>query len=587
MSKKTSPKDTLKFYWRHTSPRKGQLAVSFLNVFLALANTVLTPLMIGLAIAKLGQPDSIGLSFTQIFLLIIGWSALGIVFNRISLHALNRLELGTQRRIYNDIADHLMSQSHDFHASHFGGALLNQANRLGQGYVTFMDTIMFDAMRNAVIVVFSCVALAFYDPVFALLMFSLSALGLSVTFYMSKINYKLRRESVAAGTKQSAYFADIISNVSSVKSFGAEEHEAKSFDKYLATTEQKVLRSWGRQVIAGNITTTMGVLINLAILGYGIYATQHGIISVGIFIAAQLYAVRVTGSFWDITRIIRTLETVFADAHEMTQIMMIEPSIADKKDAAKLAIGDGMITMNNVGFSYDDAKDNKVLDNFNLTVKPGERVGLVGHSGGGKTTITKLLLRFMDIQSGEILLDGQNIANVTQRSLRQQIAYVPQEPLLFHRSLADNIRYGLPDASDEAVHNAARLAFADEFIDKLPDGYETLVGERGIKLSGGQRQRIAIARAILKDSPILLLDEATSALDSESEQYIQQALIKIMQNRTTIVIAHRLSTLQKLDRILVLDKGAIVEEGSHKQLLAHNGVYAKLWAHQSGGFIEE
>jgi ATP-binding cassette, subfamily B, bacterial len=222
-----------------------------------------------------------------------------------------------------------------------------------------------------------------------------------------------------------------------------------------------------------------------------------------------------------------------------------------------------------------------------LAIKPGEKIGLVGPSGGGKSTLTRLLLRFEDITSGTIAIDGQNVAGVTQQSLRRAISYVPQEPLLFHRTIADNIRYGLDDASIEDIQRAATLAYADDFIGELPEGYDTIVGERGVKLSGGQRQRIAIARAILKDAPILVLDEATSALDSESEVYIQRALWKLMENRTTIVVAHRLSTIQKMDRIIVLEDGAITEQGTHAELIKRKGTYSKLWNHQSGGFIEE
>ncbi|OYW42452.1 hypothetical protein B7Z28_01505 [Candidatus Saccharibacteria bacterium 32-45-3] len=224
---------------------------------------------------------------------------------------------------------------------------------------------------------------------------------------------------------------------------------------------------------------------------------------------------------------------------------------------------------------------------FNLSIPAGQRVGLVGQSGSGKTTLTKLLLRFSDIQKGAITIDDQAIETVTQSSLRKAIAYVPQEPMLFHRTLEENIKYGNPDANREQVIEAAKRAHALEFIEKLPEGLDTLVGERGIKLSGGQRQRIAIARAILKDAPILVLDEATSALDSESEKLIQQAFTELMKDRTSIVIAHRLSTIAKLDRIIVMDNGAIIEDGTHDELLAKKGQYAKLWAHQSGGFIEE
>jgi ATP-binding cassette subfamily B protein len=224
---------------------------------------------------------------------------------------------------------------------------------------------------------------------------------------------------------------------------------------------------------------------------------------------------------------------------------------------------------------------------MNLHIKPGEKIALVGHSGGGKSTVTKLLLRFVDIDGGQLLVDGQSVSDVRVADLRGAIAYVPQEPVMFHRSIRENIRYGRLNASDADVISAAKKANAHEFISKLPEGYDTMVGERGVKLSGGQRQRVAIARAIIKDAPILVLDEATSALDSESEKLIQAALRELMEKRTAIVIAHRLSTIQKMDRIIVLDEGDIIEEGTHNSLLEHKGVYAKLWAHQSGGFIED
>jgi ATP-binding cassette subfamily B protein len=243
--------------------------------------------------------------------------------------------------------------------------------------------------------------------------------------------------------------------------------------------------------------------------------------------------------------------------------------------------------MKGVSFAHDNGKGEHVFDKFNLTVPAGQRVGLVGHSGSGKTTLTRLLLRFSDIDAGKIAIDGQDIAKVTQRSLREAIAYVPQEPMLFHRSLRENIAYGKPNASEEEIRRAAQQANALQFIESLPEGFDTTVGERGVKLSGGQRQRIAIARAILKNAPILVLDEATSALDSESEKLIQESLAELMKGRTSIVIAHRLSTIAKLDRIVVLDKGRIAEDGTHTELIKQGGVYSSLWAHQSGGFIEE
>jgi ATP-binding cassette subfamily B protein len=298
------------------------------------------------------------------------------------------------------------------------------------------------------------------------------------------------------------------------------------------------------------------------------------------------YLGRVSSSLFAIAPIVRTLEQTFLDAAPMTEILSKTPEILDEPNAKDLKVTKGAIQMNDVVFHYEDNGDT-VFEKFSLDIKPGERIGIAGHSGGGKTTLTKLILRFTDVDSGEITIDGQNIAKVTQSSLRDSIAYVPQEPFLFHRSLRDNIAYAKPDATTDEVYEACRKAHAREFIDKLPHGLDTTVGERGVKLSGGQRQRIAIARAILKDAPILILDEATSALDSESEKLIQSSLKELMKDRTSIVIAHRLSTIQKLDRIIVLEDGAITEDGSHAQLLKKKGIYAALWAHQSGGFIEE
>jgi ATP-binding cassette subfamily B protein len=273
------------------------------------------------------------------------------------------------------------------------------------------------------------------------------------------------------------------------------------------------------------------------------------------------------------------------DAKEMVDILDKVPDIQDRDTREELRIKDGVIEFKNVNFEY--IEDNQVFTNFNLKISSGEKVGLVGHSGSGKTTITKMLLRFVDIKEGEILIDGQNIKNITQDDLRSVISYVPQEPILFHRSIGENIGYSKEDATHEEIVESSKKAYADEFISKLQNGYDTLVGERGIKLSGGERQRVAIARAMLKNSPILVLDEATSSLDSISESYIQQALGELMKGKTAIVIAHRLSTISKMDRIIVLDNGAILEEGTHLELLAKDGMYTKLWNHQTGFMNEE
>jgi ATP-binding cassette subfamily B protein len=335
----------------------------------------------------------------------------------------------------------------------------------------------------------------------------------------------------------------------------------------------------------------MGVLLSLeiAFIAFVGYIVSHdpSVLAIGIF--SFSYMITMTNRLFDIGTMIRNIEESFVSAASMTEILLQETEIVDSPHAKKLQVKKGKITLDDVRFAYHDESSNgAVFDKLALTIPAGQKIGLVGPSGGGKSTLTRLLLRFDDVDSGAISIDDQNVRDVTQASLRHAVSYVPQEPLLFHRSVLENIAYGKPDATLEQVREAARLAFADEFISKLPKGYETIVGERGVKLSGGQRQRVAIARAILKDAPILILDEATSALDSESEVYIQKALEQLMQGRTTLVIAHRLSTIQKMDRIIVLDDGAIVEDGTHRDLLkTDGGLYAKLWTHQSGGFIED
>jgi ATP-binding cassette subfamily B protein len=311
---------------------------------------------------------------------------------------------------------------------------------------------------------------------------------------------------------------------------------------------------------------------------------SNGLLSIGDFVLIQSYLIIIFNKLWGFGRVIRHFYEHLADAEEMTEILDTPHDITDIKHAKELVVKKGKIEFVGVNFYYH--KTRKVIDRLDLKIKPGERIALIGPSGAGKSTIMKLLLRQYDVTSGKILIDGQHISKVTQASLWQNISLVPQDPVLFHRTLIENIRYGNPDANKEEVLAASKLAHCHEFINEFPDAYETYVGERGVKLSGGERQRVAIARAMLRGAPILVLDEATSSLDSESEMFIQDALDKLMKKKTVIVIAHRLSTIMKVDRILVIDQGKIVESGTHKELLGKKkGIYKKLWKLQAGGFL--
>jgi ATP-binding cassette subfamily B protein len=325
------------------------------------------------------------------------------------------------------------------------------------------------------------------------------------------------------------------------------------------------------------LTNTFGLVVALATSG------RTGASLEAVFITFTYYATA-TRVVWEFNRIYRNLEGALTDAAQFAELLLDPPAVVDAVPAEPFAPANFSVEMKNVSFRYA-AEQPLLFDRFSLRIDAGTKVGLVGRSGGGKTTLTRLLLRFSDVEAGEVLVGNQSIDRIPQAALRESIAYVPQDPSMFHRSVADNIRVGRPDATDAEVRWSAELAHAAEFIEALPKGYDTLVGERGVKLSGGQRQRVAIARAILKDAPILILDEATSSLDSESEALIQEALWTLLANRTAIVIAHRLSTVRRMDRLVVLERGAIVEQGTHDALVASDGIYASLWAHQSGGFL--
>ncbi len=413
------------------------------------------------------------------------------------------------------------------------------------------------------------------------------SLGFAAILPAIKNRQKLVAERERTSNRMAGHVADVISNISTVQAFARESDEQKRHDGFVHAYTSTALRTWDYHVFKIEMKIApLSIVSNVLGLIIAIMVSDNAVITAAVFISFN-YFVNATRILFEFNRIYRNIENALTEAAEFTALLAEAPDLTEELGARELHIERGEVIFRAVDFAYDHKKDDLLFEKLNLHIKPGEKIALVGHSGGGKTTVTKLLLRFVDITGGELQIDGQDIAKGTLASLRRSIAYVPQDPAMFHRSIADNIRYGRIDASEADVHEAAQKAHAMEFIDTLPKGFETMVGERGVKLSGGQRQRIAIARAILKDAPILVLDEATSALDSESEVLIQDALWKLMEGRTAIVIAHRLSTIQKMDRIIVLDHGRIVEQGSHKELVKHNGTYAKLWAHQSGGFIED
>jgi ATP-binding cassette subfamily B protein len=397
---------------------------------------------------------------------------------------------------------------------------------------------------------------------------------------MWKLKYDLIRSE--KNTIQNGTMSDILSNAATVKAFGRESYEGTLFSGVREDARKARMVSWVLGDTSIGIQYFFTLLLELIVIYVAIQKWEVGALTVGAFVMYQAYIRSVSQGVWGFGRLIRDFYESFADAKEMIDIMDMQPDVVDASGAKKLKVTEGRIEFKDVRFVYKEGRT--VLNDFSLKITPHEKVAFVGSSGAGKSTVTKLLFRLYDVSEGAILVDGQDISRVTQASLRDAISLVPQEPILFHRSLRDNIAYGRPGAKDKEIIAAAKKAHCHEFIVGLSKRYDTLVGERGIKLSGGERQRVAIARAILKNAPILVLDEATSSLDSESEALIQDALRQLMKDKTVIVIAHRLSTIMQMDRIVVIEHGGVTDMGTHDELLKKVGVYQKLWNIQAGGF---
>lgn len=477
--------------------------------------------------------------------------------------------------------------SSDWHANSFAGSTVRKITRGMWALDLLNDTLLIGLLPSLAMLVGATVLLGMHWPAMGAvvgvgaLVYVVVTAGLSVGFVAPAA-----RLGNAWDTRMGGALADAVTCNSVVKAFGAELREEERLSRVVGKWRSRTRRAWMRGTANGGAQNAMLAAMQAAMLGAALVLWMRDEASVGDITFALTMFLVLQGYLRDVGMLVRNLQRSVNDMEELVALENHPLGIDDEPDAPAIAIERGEIRFEHVTFRYD-AHAAPLYADFSMRIAPGERIGLIGHSGSGKTTFIKLIQRLYDVQSGAILIDGQDIAQVRQASLRAQIAIVQQEPLLFHRTLSENIAYARPGATRAEIERAARLANAHEFIAALPKGYETLVGERGIKLSGGERQRVAIARAFLADAPILIFDEATSSLDSESEALIQQAMERLMVGRTTIVIAHRLSTVRALDRILVLDRGRIVEQGDHDALIRiERGIYRRLFERQALGMTQ-
>jgi ATP-binding cassette subfamily B protein len=583
------PKRTLHYFWQEIKPYRRSL---FAVLLIAIAATVLLDTFVPLVFSRIVDRLATGnfsanilLDFWPLIATAVGLLLVGELLNRLRLWIHWKMELKVMARLDLLCFQSVANQSMTFHNNRFSGSLVNYTNRFVSSYETLQDVFVWEILPFITMLIASGAVLFRYVPVYAAILLGVIAAFLAFTIFLNKRMLQLREASAKAGSEKTGKLADAIGNILTVKSYARETDEKKRYqqavDKVMQLDRQRLGFTTRRHTVN---TIVLAVLLTCALI-FIVGGTQWFGLSLGTAVLIYTYTQIIFGWMWGINNVVKGVIEAFGNATEMTEILEENPAIFDTSPQ-KLSVPKGDILFDNITFRYNEGKVN-VFQDFTLVVKDGERVGLVGISGSGKTTLTKLLLRFSDVEAGAILIDGQNIKDVSQKSLRENIAYVPQESLLFHRSIAENVSYGREHATREEIITALKLANAWEFVKDLPEGLETLVGERGVKLSGGQRQRIAIARAILKDAPILVLDEATSALDSESEALIQDALQKLMKGRTSVVIAHRLSTVASLDKIVVLADGKIVESGTHQYLLKKGGAYAKLWARQTQSYETE
>jgi ATP-binding cassette subfamily B protein len=581
-----SVRPTIKIYWAHVRRYPIRFSI-FIVALLVLDLANLVPALLSKkffdSFATGQSGTALAATLFGVLFLMVGLDVGMWVVRRIADFLNNYL----QPRIIVDLEQtafaHLLNHSYRFFTDNFAGSLVKKVHRFGRSFERLMDLLTWKLIQIVVAIVGTIVIFYLRSPLFAFILSIWAVLFVVINIMVARWKLKWDIKRAELDTESSGVLADAVGNAVTIQQFVGKKFEEARFAEVNGRWHRMAVFTWNLGVINDAVQGGFMLLLNAVSMFVAINMYVAGVITLGDFALIQTALIGLFIRLFDFGRVIRDLYDGFAEAREMVDILEMPYELVDKRGAKKLMVKKGEINFHKVSFSYSDGRE--ILSDMTLEIKPREKVAFVGPSGAGKSTIIKLLMRFFDVSRGLITIDGQDISKVTQDSLRTLVSLVPQDSLLFHRTVMENIRYGRRDASDKEVIAASKKAHCHEFISELPHGYDTKVGERGIKLSGGERQRVAIARAILKNAPILVLDEATSSLDSESESLIQDALRELMKSKTVIVIAHRLSTIMQMNRIVVIEKGRVVDTGTHQELIEREGTYNKLWSIQAGGFL--
>lgn len=586
MLKRVTYKDVAAYTWYYWRQNKILMIASFIGISIAGFLDTLYPVVTGKMISAVNEFDAQEqASYEPIIWLFAAFIGLEMAYHtirNISFATWNVLAVRTLQKIVNDGYNKVQRFSANWHANNFAGATVRKITRGKWSYDAYGDILFMFLMPTMVVMISTIVIMYLHWPLVGIVTLLMICFYIAISiFTVIKVNAPLFAKSAKADTAEGAALADAITANSVVKAFGTEKQEARRFWDITQNWRTVTLKSWQVATFTDYLRRIAAVIMGGGMMGAVLWLWSKGEATPGDVVFVFTAFIVLSAYMRNIGEQVSNLQKAINEIEDAIWYWKTEIAVKDKPGALTLNATKGEIVFDKVRFAYNK-RQAPIYDDFSITIHPGEKVALVGYSGSGKSTFVKLVQRLYDIQSGEIRIDGKNIADVTQSSLRKSMALVPQEPTLFHRTLAENIAYAKPHASMDEIIKASEKAYAHDFIMNLEQGYQTLVGERGVKLSGGERQRVAIAMAILADAPILILDEATSALDSVSEHYIQKALASLMEGRTSITIAHRLATIKSVDRILVFDGGKIVEQGSHDDLLSReNSHYKRLYEMQA------